>query len=249
MRHAHKLGCRSIMLSCASGAVRDVEPGTVGLITDQVNLTGRNPWQVPRALPPRSSRCRSSPWRARIPATCPTLARDAAAEVGVELAEGHLRYLLGPTYETAAEIRMLASFEADYVGMSMVCETIMARALGMEVLGLTLVTNKAGRADNNHAEVLEAANAAAEATQNIALGWSVVWLSPHNFSAGPCWALAHGRVSTHTSQSSVRIWLRAAHGTASVAQLAEHRSRKAGVTGSSPVAGSIEISRSDALRI
>ena len=65
---------------------------------------------------------------------------------------------------------MLASFEADYVGMSTVCETIMARALGMEVLGLTLVTNKAGRADNNHAEVLEAANAAAEATQNIALG-------------------------------------------------------------------------------
>ena len=43
VRHAHKLGCRSIMLSCASGAVRDVEPGTVGLITDQVNLTGRNP--------------------------------------------------------------------------------------------------------------------------------------------------------------------------------------------------------------
>lgn len=170
VRHAHKLGCRSIMLSCASGAVRDVEPGTVGLITDQVNLTGRNPLASAEGAAVAKLEVPFVPMAGAYSSYLSDLARDAAAEVGVELAEGTYVGLLGPTYETAAEIRMLASFEADYVGMSTVCETIMARALGMEVLGLTLVTNKAGRADNNHAEVLEAANAAAEATQNIALG-------------------------------------------------------------------------------
>lgn len=170
VRHAHKLGCRSIMLSCASGAVRDVEPGTVGLITDQVNLTGRNPLASAEGAAAAELEVPFVPMAGAYSSYLSDLARDAAAEVGVELAEGTYVGLLGPTYETAAEIRMLASFEADYVGMSTVCETIMARALGMEVLGLTLVTNKAGRADNNHAEVLEAANAAAEATQNIALG-------------------------------------------------------------------------------
>lgn len=170
VRHAHKLGCRSIMLSCASGAVRDVEPGTVGLITDQVNLTGRNPLASAEGAAVADLEVPFVPMAGAYSSYLSDLARDAAAEVGVELAEGTYVGLLGPTYETAAEIRMLASFEADYVGMSTVCETIMARALGMEVLGLTLVTNKAGRADNNHAEVLEAANAAAEATQNIALG-------------------------------------------------------------------------------
>lgn len=170
VRHAHRLGCRSIMLSCASGAVRDIEPGTVGLITDQINLTGQNPLASAEGVAAAELDVPFVPMAGAYSPYLSELARAAAKDAGVELAEGTYAGLLGPTYETAAEIRALANLEADYVGMSTVCETIMARALGMQVLGLTLVTNKAGRADNNHAEVLAAAQAAAQATQSIALG-------------------------------------------------------------------------------
>ena len=170
VRHAHRLGCRSIVLSCASGAVRDVEPGTVGLITDQINLTGQNPLACPEGVAAAGLDVPFVPMAGAFSGYLSELAREAANEAGVPLAEGTYAGLLGPTYETAAEIRALGNLEADYVGMSTVCEAIMARALGMEVLGLTLVTNKAGRADNNHAEVLAAADAAAAATEAVALG-------------------------------------------------------------------------------
>lgn len=170
VRHAHKLGCRSIMLSCATGAVGEIKPGTVGIITDQLNLTGCNPLATPAGvtaaeldLPFVSMAGAYSPYLS-------ALAREAADELGMELAEGVYAGLLGPSYETPAEIRMLGLLGADYVGMSTVCEAIMARALGMELLGLTLVTNKAGCPGESHAEVLEAADAAAEAMQAVALG-------------------------------------------------------------------------------
>ena len=170
VRHAHRLGCRSIVLSCASGAVREIEPGTVGLITDQINLTGQNPLACPEGVAAAGLDVPFVPMAGAYSGYLSELARAAAADAGVELAEGTYAGMLGPTYETAAEIRALANLEADYVGMSTVCEAIMARALGMQVLGLTLVTNKAGRADNNHAEVLAAADAAAAATESVALG-------------------------------------------------------------------------------
>lgn len=170
VRHAHRLGCRSIMLSCASGSVRGVAPGTVGLITDQINLTGQNPLASAEGVAAAELDVPFVPMAGAYSAYLCELARTAAHDAGVDIAEGTYAGLLGPTYETAAEIRALANIEADYVGMSTVCEAIMARALGMQVLGLTLVTNHAGRADNNHAEVLAAADAAAQATQNIALG-------------------------------------------------------------------------------
>ena len=170
VRHAHRLGCRSIVLSCASGAVREIEPGTVGLITDQINLTGQNPLACPEGVAAAGLDVPFVPMAGAYSGYLAELARAAAADAGVELAEGTYAGMLGPTYETAAEIRALANLEADYVGMSTVCEAIMARALGMQVLGLTLVTNKAGRADNNHAEVLAAADAAAAATESVALG-------------------------------------------------------------------------------
>ena len=170
VRHAHHLGCRSIVLSCASGAVGEIAPGTVGLITDQLNLTGQNPLTCPELVAAAGLEVPFVPMAGAYSPYLGELARAAAADAGVSLAEGTYAGLLGPTYETAAEIRALGAVGADYVGMSTVCETIMARALNMQVLGITLVTNQAGRVDNNHAEVLAAADAAAEATQRVVLG-------------------------------------------------------------------------------
>lgn len=169
VRHAHKLGCRSIVLSCATGAVGAIAPGTVGIITDQINLTGRNPLASPAGV---AAAGLDSPFVSMAGAYSPYLsglAREAASELGMELAEGVYAGLLGPSYETPAEIRMLGTLGADYVGMSTVCEAIMARAMGMKVLGITLVTNKAGCPGESHAKVLGAADAAAEAMQALAL--------------------------------------------------------------------------------
>ena len=169
VRHAYKLGCRSIVLSCATGAVGAIAPGTVGIITDQINLTGRNPLASPAGV---AAAGLDSPFVSMAGAYSPYLsglAREAASELGMELAEGVYAGLLGPSYETSAEIRMLGTLGADYVGMSTVCEAIMARAMGMEVLGITLVTNKAGCPGESHAKVLGAVDAAAEAMQALVL--------------------------------------------------------------------------------
>lgn len=170
VRHAHHLGCRDIILTCASGAVRDIRPGTVGLITDQINFTGTNPLAFAECVSAAELDVPFVPMAGAYSGYLAEFARAAAEEAGVELAEGTYVGLLGPTYETAAEIRALAALGGDYVGMSTVCEAIMARALGMQVLGVTLVTNKAGLAENNHLEVLECADKAAEQTCGVVLG-------------------------------------------------------------------------------
>lgn len=170
VRHAHKLGCRSIVLGCASGAVRDMVPGTVGLITDQINLTGHNPLATAAGVTAAGLDEPFVPMAGAYSAYLNGLAQEAAAEAGVELAEGVYAGMLGPSYETGAEIRMLEGFGVDYVGMSMVCEAVMARALGMELLGITLVTNKAGRADNNHEMALEVAERSTEAMRQVVQG-------------------------------------------------------------------------------
>ena len=97
-------------------------------------------------------------------------ARAAAADAGVKLVEGVYAGLLGPTYETAAEVRALKILGADYVGMSTVCEAITAHALGMEMLGLTIVTNKAGLSGNAHGEVLAMADDTGEAACSVIMG-------------------------------------------------------------------------------
>ena len=170
VRHAAGLGCRSIILSCATGAVGDIAPGTVGIITDQLNLTGRNPLACPEGVAAAGLDVPFIPMAGAYSPYLSELARASAAAAGVELAEGTYAGLLGPNFETAAEIHALGVLGADYVGMSTVCEAIMARALGMEILGLTLVTNKAGLAENDHAEVLAAGDAGAEDMQNVVLG-------------------------------------------------------------------------------
>ena len=170
IRHAYRLGCRDIILTCASGAVGDIEPGTTGIIRDQMNLTGVNPLASAACVAEAEIEVPFISMAGGYSSYLAEFARAAAQDAGAPLAEGVYAGLLGPTYETAAEVRALGVLGADYVGMSTVCEAIMAHALGMQVLGLTLVTNKAGLASNTHAEVLEEAERGGEVCQKIILG-------------------------------------------------------------------------------
>lgn len=170
VRHAHRLGCRDIILTCASGALGDIEPGTLGLISDQMNLTGVNPLASAECVAAAEI---DSPFVAMAGAYSGYLAefaRAAARDRDVALAEGVYAGLLGPTYETAAEVSALRVLGADFVGMSTVCEAIMAHALGMEVLGLTLVTNRAGLSGNAHGEVLAMADGCGEDACDVIMG-------------------------------------------------------------------------------
>jgi len=125
------------------------------LITDHLNLTGRNPLVGPNddELGPRFPDM-SEAYSRRLRA----IARETAREQGLELREGVYAGLLGPSYETPAEIRMLRALGADAVGMSTVAEVIAARHCGLDVLGISCISNMAaGILDQplSHEEVME----------------------------------------------------------------------------------------------
>ena len=157
VRVAWAAGCRVAVLTNAAGAVRaDLTVGQPVLISDHVNLTGRSSvgGLLPETVPSRFVDLTDA-YASRL--------RDMARSVDPGLPEGVYAGLGGPHYETPAEIRMLRTLGADLVGMSTVWETIAARHLGMEVLGLSLVTNlAAGVAPEplSHEEVLAAGRAA-----------------------------------------------------------------------------------------
>lgn len=159
VRTAVAAGCRVIVLTNASGGIRrGLRPGQPVLISDHINLTGRSPLAGPPPPPGYPSRFAdlSQAYSARLRAIA--RAADPALEEGVYAA------LPGPHYETPAEIAMLRTLGADLVGMSTALETIAARHLGAEVLGLSLVTNlAAGISDQplDHAEVVATGQAAA----------------------------------------------------------------------------------------
>lgn len=168
VRHAHRLGCRDVIFACATGAIRgNAEPG-LGILCDQINLTGRNPlaeWDEVRGV--------DNPFVDMTDAYSPylrTLARSVAEDEGIEVAEGVYAGVLGPCFETEAEVRALAGLGASYVGMSTVNEVIMARALGMNVLGLTLATNYSGASDTSHQSVLEESGRKEEEFQKLVRG-------------------------------------------------------------------------------
>ena len=134
-----QLGARLVVLTNAAGGVNPAfGPGTLMLMTDHLNLTGRSPLLGPNAdeLGPRFADM-TDVWA---PALRARLHAAAAAE-GTELAEGVYAGLLGPSFETPAEVRMLRTLGADAVGMSTVLEAIAARWAGLEVCGVSLVTN------------------------------------------------------------------------------------------------------------
>ena len=154
VRVLHALGARTLVVSNAAGGVRRTfRVGDLMLIHDHLNLTGRNP--LVGALEPGDVRFpdMSAPYDPALVA----LLREAAAEVGVPVTGGVYAGLLGPTYETPAEVRMLERLGADAVGMSTVPEVIVARAVGMRVAGVSCITNMAcgiSAQALDHAEVI-----------------------------------------------------------------------------------------------
>ncbi len=156
-----QLGARLVILTNAAGGVNPAYgPGTLMVITDHLNLTGRTPLfgQNADELGPRFADM-TDVWT---PALRVRLRAAAEAE-GVALEAGVYAGLVGPSYETPAEVRMLRGLGADAVGMSTVLEAIAARWVGLEVAGVSLVTNAgAGYSGQplSHTEVLEAGAAA-----------------------------------------------------------------------------------------
>jgi purine-nucleoside phosphorylase len=152
-----KLGIQSLILTNAAGGINpDYKVGEFVLISDHINLQGVNPLVGPNDdnLGPRFPDMTEA-----YPRELRELAKSAAKEaVGVELKEGVYAALLGPNYETPAEIRYLRTIGADLVGMSTAAESIVANHMGLKVLGVSSCVNMAAGMENKalvHEEVLD----------------------------------------------------------------------------------------------
>ena len=167
-----RLGARGVLLTNAAGGLSPwFAPGDLMLIRDHLNLMFKNPLIGPNeaALGPRFPDMTTSYDPALAAAT-----RDAAIQLGVKLHEGVYAGLLGPSYETPAEIRMLRTFGADAVGMSTVPEAIALRHMRVPVTGISCITNLgAGISPHelSHAEVEEAANKAKPRFVSLVSAW------------------------------------------------------------------------------
>jgi len=152
VRTASAAGCTTIVLTNGCGGLNPAwAPGTPVLISDHINLTAASPLEGPTFVD------LTDLYSARL--------RAVAQEVDPSLDEGVYVQFRGPHYETPAEVRMAKILGGDLVGMSTTLEAIAARQSGLEVLGISLVTNlAAGISDQplSHEEVLEAGQAAAE---------------------------------------------------------------------------------------
>jgi purine-nucleoside phosphorylase len=159
IRLFRELGVERVVLTNAAGGINmNFAKGALVLLSDHVNLQGANP------LVGRNDEELGPRFPDMTEAYAPELRQlccDTAEEIGITLHEGIYAAVLGPSYETPAEIRFLKAIGADLVGMSTVAETIAANHMGMKVLGISCVTNlAAGLSDEklNHQEVLETAN-------------------------------------------------------------------------------------------
>lgn len=137
VRLASALGCRRLLLSCAAGGVRsDFAPGDFMLVDDHLNLTGDNPLRGESDEPFIDlSNLYRLPFADSL--------QRFAGEKGIRLHRGVLAALLGPSYETPAEIRMVERLGGHAVSMSTVPEAVMAAYLGMEVAAVALISNMA----------------------------------------------------------------------------------------------------------
>lgn len=162
LRTLWQLGVRTVIITNAAGGIAPhLRPGDLMLIRDHINFTGRNP-----LIGPNDER-----FGPRFPDMTDAYDRDlrgialaVAAEEATELKEGVYVGVLGPSYETPAEIRAFRTLGADAVGMSTVPEVIAARHMGMRVLGISLITNAAAGMDGaklDHDDVQHVAKQAA----------------------------------------------------------------------------------------
>ena len=150
------LGIETLLLTNAAGGINvQLSEGTLMIISDHLNLMGVNPLRGPN----------DERFGPRFPDMTEVYSRalqetvvEEAGSLGIEVRRGIYAALSGPSYETPAEIHMLRSFGADAIGMSTVPEAIVARHMGMKVLGISCITNMAaGISDSpiNHEEVIE----------------------------------------------------------------------------------------------
>ena len=151
-----RTGAKVLLLTNAAGVINtNLQPGTLMLISDHINLMGANPLSGPNEdrWGPRfvdQTEVYDSGLRQQL--------RDAAQHTGINMVEGVYAAFAGPTYETPAEVRYLRAIGADAVGMSTVPEAIVARHMGLKVAGVSMLANAAAGISGKpivHEEVLE----------------------------------------------------------------------------------------------
>jgi purine-nucleoside phosphorylase len=155
VRVFHALGIRELFVSNAAGGISSkLAVGDLMMISDHLNLMGVNPLVGPA----QDGETRFPDMTDAYDPGLRRILRTTAGELAIPLREGVYAGLLGPSYETPSEVKMLRLLGADAVGMSTVPEVIMARALGMRVVGVSCITNAAAGVTGaalSHAEVLE----------------------------------------------------------------------------------------------
>jgi purine-nucleoside phosphorylase len=158
IRSLARLGVRILVLTNAAGSLaEEMRPGTLMLISDHLNMVQRSP------LHGETDNHRFVDMGQAYDVALRDKTAEAAADIGLELHEGVYAWVLGPQFETPAEIRMLQRLGAQAVGMSTVPETILARHAGLKVLGLSLLTNMGAGLEAetlSHAHTLAQARAA-----------------------------------------------------------------------------------------
>jgi len=170
VRIGRALGAEILVVTNAAGGINaGLRPGSLVLLRDHVNFQFRNPLVGPA----RDGEARFPDMTAAYDAPLRELALTVAREQGVSLTQGVYAGLLGPSFETPAEIQLLSRLGVDVVGMSTVPEVIAARAGGMRCLGFSLVTNLAAGLSGqplSHEEVMETGDRSAAVLQELVRG-------------------------------------------------------------------------------
>lgn len=167
VRVFHALGARDLFVSNAAGGISaKLAVGDLMMISDHLNLMGTNPL-VGEA---EEGETRFPDMTDAYNPGLRWILRTTAEKLGITLREGVYAGLMGPSYETPSEVKMLRLLGADAVGMSTVPEVIVARALGMRVAGVSVITNAAAGVTGSalsHAEVLETTSRVSAAFESL----------------------------------------------------------------------------------
>jgi purine-nucleoside phosphorylase len=170
IRAIHELGVDTMIVTNAAGGVnRSLRAGSLMLIEDHINLMGQNPLIGPA----RAGEVRFPDMTQAYDPALRELASKIAQEQGIQLSSGVYCGLLGPNYETPAEVLMLERLGVDAVGMSTVPEVLVARARGLRVLGISLITNEAAGFSGealSHTDVITVGINAAESFATLIKG-------------------------------------------------------------------------------